>query len=618
MGVIVAERGARGTDMTLRTQLADWLAPQRVQETLKLEKELEKTRSDAIAMTSALATFGDILRDTVSGVPLVPSEIASKLTEGGVDEVILQQLIYQLGYDQLSSLSSTVDESGQEREALVKQARTMFKYSPLVQFSIWLWTGWGLGDRITITLENDQAQKIWDEFWTAERNESIFGADQIHELSDWLLVNGNRFVALFTATSGENAGQTTARILDQDEVTPIANPEDRLDVWFYKRAVTTTTGIGGDTYYYPDYKTAMGDGGLLEKRWATLLQKKVVSDRDKRADKLKAGTTVCIFHVAHNQKDEKSPLGWPLTTTSGAWVRGHKQFSEARLGVAMAIAQFVRRSKVQGGSRAVKSVIAQVASTLSRNNYLDRNPPGAAGSTHVENSAVDTEELPMRTGASDAKDDNAMFSWMALLGMGLFPTSAGLDTSRWATAVEMDKAQSMIFERYQRFWTAQFKKLVRIVLMLESKYGAVKLTVEKTIADISTDSFSLSDYPAVSKSVADQVDKMLTPYVEKGLIKDDTARQLLAMLWRMSTDALGSGVSRDLTTPEAFGVGDEEEAPDNSEPAVGDEEDEVEPGMEELQGRQFAQALRSLQLGETTPAQFAEWAFEVVGDAIAS
>ena len=272
--------------MTIRTRLADWLAPQRVQETLKLEKELEKTRSDAIAMTNALATFGDILKDTVSGVPLVPSEVAHKLSEGGIDEVILQQLVYQIGYDQLSSLSTVADESGQERQALVTQARTMFKYSPLVQFSIWLWTGWGLGDRITITLEDNQAQELWDEFWTAERNETIFGADQIHELSDWLLVNGNRFIALFTSTGGDNAGQTTARILDQDEITPIANPEDRLDVWFYKRSIVTTTGIGGETYYYPDYRTAMGDGGLLEKRWATLLQKKVVSDRDKRADKL--------------------------------------------------------------------------------------------------------------------------------------------------------------------------------------------------------------------------------------------------------------------------------------------------------------------------------------------
>jgi len=527
-------------------------------------EELAETQK---AMEDVVALLSEALQHThIPGVSLVPEKAIAELREGGIDETILFQLINQLGWDQVGSLADVRRGNEQERTLSVEVSERLFKYSPLAQWAVWLWTGWGLGDKVTVTLDDEPAQEWWDEFVEAERNEPIISQDVIHELSDWLLVRGNRYIVFFVATSGPNAGKATARVLDQDEITPMANPDDKLESWFYKR--TYHVGNNDETLFYPDFRTFLGN--QADVRWRMLQDKKLIPANARRADEIQLnggnvpGTVAIVFHIAHNRKDEKSTCGWPIFTAAAAWLRGHKQFAESRLGVAMAVAQFVRRSQVKGGSRAVNSVISQVASTLSRNNLLDTNPPGAAGSWHVENQASDTKELPMRTGASDAGDDNKLFSWMALLGIGLFPTSAGLDTSRWATAVEMDKAQSMIFERYQRFWAAQFQKMVRIVLMLGVKYGAQTFT--ETKAKISTDTFSLSDFPAVSESISKAVDSMLKPFVELGTIEEQTARMLLAELWRITLNALNVGSAGELTSPEQFGIGDEN-VPDETLPS---------------------------------------------------
>ena len=594
--------------MTLQNRLAHLIDPGYAELTGDLDRANEETRM----LRASLETVVDVLRDETISIRS-PAAMIARLQESGYDTGMLDLMVSQLGWDQIGGMG---EGAAQERTTAVEQAIRLFRYSPLAQWSIWLWTGWGLGDKVTVTLKNTAARKVWDEFVTAERNEPVLSEDTVHELSDWLQVKGNRFLVFFTSTKKVNAGQTTIRVMDQAEVTPVANPLDKLDTWFYKREF-----IGGtlnQAMYYPDHRTLIGEGNLVDKRWALLLEAKIVTSSDKRADLMQPGTAVSVLHIAHNRKDEQSVWGWPITTAAGAWVKGHKQFAEAHLGVALAIAQFVRRSKVKGGSRAVASVIGQIASTLSSSNYTDGNPPGAAGSWHVENEASTTKELPLNTGASDAKADNEMFMSQAGLGMGLLPVSFGLDTARWATAVEMDKAQAMLFERYQRFWAAQFRKIVRLVLLLASKYGPSTFTDKDTTAEISTDSFSLSDYPAVSKAVADQVKNMLEPYAS--LIPDDTTKALLSKLWSLSLDALGVD-TKDLTSEDAFGVGLEPEPapvpppmppPPGGEPAPDDEDAEPEEESAFIQTLQVA--LQNLEAGDITPDQFAEFMMAQIGE----
>lgn len=505
-----------------------------------------ESRGTIDALKDSIAILGVYLQEY--GLETGPKQALTALRESGVDEAILLDLITQLGWEQVTTMGSQTD-TGQERTLAVRQSERLWKYSPLYQWAVWLWTGWGLGDRIEVTIpENEPGQEWWDEFVTARRNAAVMGQDKINQLSDWLLVKGNRFLALFTATQGQDRGRTTIRVFDQDELTPVYNPDDRTDVWFWERRFT----LGGSpaTLYYPSWETLLAED--LEERWTRLIRLRAVSGSAQRADTAVEGTVVCIYHIAHNQKEENSVWGWPLSTTSGSWTRGHKQFAEARLGAALAIAQFVRRTSVQGGSRAVDSVISTIASTLSRSQMFDTNPPAAAGAWHVENQASKTEELPLRTGAGDAAEDNKLFSWMALLGSGLFPTSAGLDTSRWATAVEMDKAQSMVFERYQGFWSTQIRTLVGVVLQLGQVYGGLTVVADGPEPQITIDTFSLADFPSVASAIGQFSSQMLVPLVQNGVIDPSVGARLSAELWRIVLQALGVTSAIDLTSEEAF------------------------------------------------------------------
>jgi hypothetical protein len=470
-----------------------------------------------------------------------PVELVRKLQEQS-DSATLLQMVYDLEYDMLSGTTASLADTGRERELATLRSERLFRLSPLAQWSIQLWTGWGLGDRTNVKCADPAAQAVWDEFFRADRNEQVLGDDSIFELSDWLLVKGNRFLAFFASTAD---GTCTIRNVLQEEITEIlCNPSDSSEPWFYKRQPTSSTG---KVMYYPDYKMAFSDD--LDDHWNELAKLKKVEQGAIRADKVRnvdgiPGTTVCILHIAHNRKDEKSLWGWPITTVSANWLNAHKKFMESRLAVAMSKAAFVRRTTVAGGSMAVDSVISKIKSMLSTSSYSDSNPPPAPGSWHVQNKAAETEELPMTTGSGDAERDWKMFSHQALLGVGLFPTSAGMDTSRWATALEMDKSQSMVFARYGTFMAAQFRHMVWIVLSYKEKYGAQ--TFSRKDAQASSDTFSLSDFPAMARAIGVAVGYTLTPLIDNGTIGPEQALPIIVEMWRILLQALGVNAANDV------------------------------------------------------------------------
>jgi len=521
--------------MTIRQRFADWaLGPEKA----KL--------SEAFSLMRRAYDVGKW--------ELPPGELVRQLKE--VDPWTLQSLIASQTWDVIGGMGYAGTSA--ERAYTVTESANLYRYSPLAQWSVWLWTGWGIGDKVRILPADETARPDWDEFWKADRNQIVLSDDKIQELSNWLLVTGNRFLAFFVSTVD---GDATIRLIAPSQITSIvANPDDGSEPWFYKRQ--WTSGSAQKTLYYPDWQLFLD--GKADEAWDRLKTDKTVPDNAGRADAVqeadKPGTVVCILHLSFNPKEDPSEAGesglwgWPLLTVARPWTRAHKQFMEARLTVAEAKAMFVRRKRVSGGSRAVASVINTIGSRLSSTNYTETNPPAAPGSVEVENQAITTSDLPMTTGASDAKSDNEMFTWMALLGAGVFPTSAGLDTSRWATALEMDKAQSMAFERYQIYWSAQWRKVVTIVLGMKERYGGA--TYKDKSADVSIDAFSLSDFPQVATSIGGLVRDALTPLIQAGALSTDTAAPILAALWRVCLQALSIDQAGDLTGDQAFHIGE--------------------------------------------------------------
>jgi len=539
---------------------------------------------------------------------------------GEIDPHLLQSMIDQAGYEIIDGFGLGFGIGAEaERERAVREARRLFRYTPLAQWSIWLWTGWGLGDKTTVTPDDAKAQDTWSEFWEADRNAAVFGGDVLAELSDWLLVTGERFMLFFSSTQN---GRTTARTIEPERITKILkNPEDASEPWFYEETRLDTSELSADgstitgqKVYHADWqlyftaeemqnddvsdRTASDIGSVQEAvnaKWDKLVEAKKV-DRDARRSDIERtsddmpGTVAVMLHIAHNRKDPRSLRGWPITITAGPWVRAHKRWMESRLNVAVSVASFVRRYKTQGGSRAVKALQASIASTLSSTNFIDRNPPPVGGSSETINKAVDVEDLPLKTGAMDAKADNNAFTWHALIGMGVFPTSAGLDTARWATALEMDKAQSMVFQRYQTFWAAQFRKVAKIVLGFAELFGDGRFQTKSV--QVSVDSFSLADFPQMATAIGNAVTQALVPLVTAGSVDPSTARVIARDLWRVILQTLG--ISTDETTSdEAFLIGAPPAQQPEKPPEQQTEPNEVRERMMEILAANLTESLRS-------------------------
>jgi len=542
------------------------------------------------------AAFDVMLNAYEAGPWLLPPEqVLRQLQE--TDPWMVYNLLDQTAWEIIGGYAA---DTSAERARAVNESRRLYKYNPLAQWAIWLWTSWGMGDSIAVSVpDNPKADEAVQEFFEAERNEPVLSDDNIKELSRWLLIKGNRFLAFFTSTLD---GTTTVRTINQDQMTPIKNPNDAKEIWFYKRA-WTPAGSTSRTVYYPDWKTYFSNA--LDKRWATLQEVGTISKTAAKSwggdDQIGDGadtprTDTYILFISHNIKDEDDCWGWPLLTNPRAWMQAHQHLMESRLTLAEAASMFVRRKKVTGGSRAVKSVVGTIASNLTQSQWTDTNPPAVAGGVEVENAMVDTEDLPLRTGASDTGEDNRTFSWMALLGAGLFPTSAGLDTSRWATALEMDKAQSMLFEEYKSFWAAQFRKVATIVLLAYEKHTNVKFG-EYTI-HVGIDTFSLADFPVIAKTIGQFVRDTITPLIEVGALNSSAAIAIVGRLYKMSLDALGVEDADELVSDEALGVGAEEE-PEEAPP----EEESV-----EVMRHIIESASRRLRDGEVGAEVVAEWA----------
>jgi hypothetical protein len=259
-------------------------------------------------------------------------------------------------------------------------------------------------------------------------------------------------------------------------------------------------------------------------------------------------TAVCVLFAPFLQLDEDSPRGWPLLAPHGTpWLRAQREFMQDRMTVVRGKASYIRRYSVSGGSRAVDSIRRTLGSALQFGGTSETNPGPAAGSSEVMNKAVTAEELPMLTGAGDAKTDGDMVAWMALLAGGLFPHYAGLgDAYRLATATAMEKPLELQFSLYRQQLGALFRKMVRIVLQFKEKYnGASYDTYE---ADVSTDRLVEVDLKLVTEAVG----QLYRDVLATASIPDEARRKIDVYAIQTVLQALGAVDAQEILNDEMW------------------------------------------------------------------
>jgi len=489
-----------------------------------------------------------------------PAQLAQELKE--LDSQLLYDLLQQAGWDVVSA-AGYGDVGGQaERDRSIRESERLWKYSPVAQQIITTWTSFGVGESIEIKAIDPNAQEVWHEFSTDDRNKWLLSQPGYRSFSNWLLVTGNRFLAVY---GSEADGESYVRRIKTSEIQEIVtHPDDDGIVLFYKRVWQDSSG-GSRTWYYPDWWAFFYGGLDDEYKDGKTLAEFVLKTNDKRADKIKSndetGTVVCIINAQYGEWDDGSHWGRPLLAPAGApWLRAHKQFLESRLAVAKSKMLYARDVTTKGGSRAVDAVRRTLQSSLASSGYLETNPPPTPGSELVHSQAVTIKDLPMRTGAGDADLDHDQFSWIAGLSGGLFPYFLGLDSTRLATAKAMDKTQLMRFSEYRRLLSDSFKTLVRVVLLMRERFdvGTIKVELgtlfESYDAEVSVDSLVEADVESLTTSATQLVKDIVMPAYDAGLFSDESTTKVIAFLLRTILTGFGVGTVSEIVDDEELGL----------------------------------------------------------------
>jgi len=411
-----------------------------------------------------------------------------------------------------------------ERKTAVSESQRMWRYDVITQFVVWLWTNYAYGERISITVNGARrVEKAWEKFLADPDNVPVLGQDRLQRLSETVLVDGEVFFVYFISTLD---GEVTVRTIPATQmVGKVTDPADDQTVVYWKRS--WTQDITQKEMYYLDYSA------LLNQRSVDLPAGSL------RAEDMNPATVVCVQQAPWNVKTS-SERGWPLMTAAAPWSRAHKRFREDRASVAAAVAMYIQKIKVKGGSRAVDSVRSKLASAFTRptGSAVDTNPPAAAGSTFLENEAATLDRLPMNTGAGDAKTDGSALLLMAAIGGGVYPHWLGDgDSYRLATATAMEGPMLRQFSRYQNFWSAQFRHMVEIVIWAAEEYNGLRpgqYTVE-----ISTDRLLQVDLQAIASATSQLFTASISPMVATGAITVPEARKIVEEVWRQVAFAIG-------------------------------------------------------------------------------
>ena len=418
--------------------------PSEVDRQINALREISATMQEA-ADKVAFETRGPMLRQ--------------KLVE--LDPRLLDLLIDQSGYDVLIGQNTIGAVS---RNNAVAACRYAFRTDVQISNATKTWTDWGFGRKLAITAVDTRADAVWSECWKAPRNRALFGQPVIHELSEGVLTDGEVF---FVAYASRQDGAVTWRTFDTLAIIDILHPKNdkSVNVWYIVQLENKQVAIP-DAYTY----------FALNDRFEGVTLPQGIEDINATSEALENGGTFTVIVSAMRNRD-KMGRGWPEFYKALAWSDVYSQMLREYAAVFSAVAMYVDKLKVEGGSRTVTDIISQLQSSLATTSsaYYDTNPRAAAGSTWVENEAADRTRLPLGSAAGDAQTGTLTVGTQLATALRVKLSDIGRPDAfqNKATADIAAESPQQAWQRYQLFWSSVFSDLVETALRLYELFNRV-------------------------------------------------------------------------------------------------------------------------------------------------
>lgn len=371
------------------------------------------------------------------------------------DSFLLHRVLEQRGW--LLAMRGEWEYTEEDRLRAVTEARRMYDTDMQVQAAVTSWTDFGFGIDVAVEPRDEALAEVFDEFWTARRNQPVLGQRNLYEMSNTLINEGEVFLVVFGSRLD---GKATVRQLRTNDITEVVkHPDDPDTPLYYVRGIA-----GKPSVYYPDWRATKEQLALVDIPSNAVL----AADQYKKVEvggKPTPVTSVVMVHLAYSKRNGR---GWPMFKTMYVWARMLQQFLENRAAVTRAVATYVDEIIHKGGQRVQDALEARFTSGLSGSQWYDStNPMPPAGSTLIHNQALDVERRSLQTGATDALADYQMFACQVARG-SLTPIHVIVPQamSNRATAYEQSKPWYRALQRYQLFWTDVFTDLVEVVAMI--------------------------------------------------------------------------------------------------------------------------------------------------------
>jgi hypothetical protein len=334
---------------------------------------------------------------------------------------------------------------------IIRFSRFMFLKNPLINHAINVQSNYTWGRGATFTADGSVGEVVQG-ILEDPKNLVSFTSHQQQMLQDiQQAVDGNLLISMFTNPS---TGRVILRIIPLEEVLEtgdiIRNPNDRYDVWYYKRAwveqsFDVQTGESrpeNRVAYYPDWRY-----DPIEKP-SSIAGKPVFWDAP-------------VYHI---KTGGLASMLWGVPEMYSAldWARAVKEDMEAYMAFRKALMRYSWLLTVKGGKRGVSAARSRLETTSTLESPSEGNPPAGPAATFIRDlSGADL--APIRTsGAAPSPDEGRRVGLMVSAGTGIPETIlfGDADVGNLATAETLDRPTELQMANRQQLWADVYRDIL--------------------------------------------------------------------------------------------------------------------------------------------------------------
>lgn len=420
----------------------------------------------------------------------------------------------------LGAASEDQQLSRQGLQYIGRIARLMFLANPLINRGVSVKANYVWGRGVSISAKDETINELIQQFLDDPRNQVELTSQPARIQKEIeLQTDGNIFFAFIVHVI---TGRIRVRTIPVDEITDmVTNPEDKKEVWFYKREwleVTIDLATGqteqkNKSAYYPDW----------EYRPATMPKR--IGDYDV--------INIPVYHVKIGGFSDWK-FGVPEILSALDWAKSYTKFLKNWASLMQVYARFALKITTSGGSAGIATAKARIQSTISSANTVERNPPPLPGASFVRSQTQDgvsqaDVDVVKTAGATTSAEDGRRLLLMVCSAIGIPETFLGdVSVGTLATAKSLDRPTELAFVNRQALWTYIHHAIIDYVLYC-SMFASNGMLKKANIGTIIKNEYN-EDVIAWNENVNAHVDIDFPSIVEHDLVQFVTAVKTAATL----------------------------------------------------------------------------------------